>query len=75
MSNRKASDPQVLKLDDLERRVFWYGLVILLGLTAAALGASLLMAATSKSLDQVADLSERVERLTPATTQSEPSTT
>ena len=63
----KNSDPKVIQLDNLERRVFWYSLVVMLSLAAAALGVSLLMAVTNKSLDQVDELSERVGR------QAEPS--
>jgi prolipoprotein diacylglyceryltransferase len=69
--SKKPSDPKVLALDNLERRVFWYSLVIMLGLAAAAMGASLLISATNKSLDQVDELSDRVEQLA-APSASEP---
>lgn len=69
--SKKTSDPKVLTLDDLERKVFWYSLVIMLGLAAAAMGASLLISATNKSLNQVDELSDRVEQLA-APSASEP---
>jgi prolipoprotein diacylglyceryltransferase len=67
----KNPDPKVVQLDNLERRVFWYSLIVMLGLAAAALGASLLISVTNKSLDQVDELSDRVDRLAVAPSPSE----
>lgn len=63
MSGEKRSpDPKVIALDNLERRVFWYSLVVMLCLAGAAIATSLLISATQKSLDQVEELSERAAR-------------
>jgi hypothetical protein len=67
-----VSDAKVLRLDDLERRVFWYSLIVMLGLAMAAIASSLLISATNKSLSQVNELSDRAERLAPAASVSEP---
>ena len=72
----KKTDPKVLELDDLEKKRFWAAIILLIGLGLAVYGAGELLQASSKMLDQVDELSERVERLSvPAASTSEPPST
>lgn len=73
----KHNDPKVLELHDLESQRLWLAVVLLLGLGAAVYATGQLLSLMDTSLDQVAELSERVERLqaAPAPSTSEPAKT
>lgn len=72
MEQRTDPPSNLIKLDaNRERAVFWYSIVVMLCLAGAAIGVSLLLQVTRKSLDQVSELGERA-RSAQAPSPSEP---
>jgi hypothetical protein len=72
----KNQDPKILQLDDLEQRQFWGMILMVIALSAALVGMSMLIQTGNRAMDQVEELSDRVERLSvpPASTSEQPKT-
>ena len=69
----RTKSPAILELRDLEGQRFWAAMVTLVGLAIAVYGVGELIKTTDTSLDQVSELTQRVEHLSKPTVAASPS--
>ena len=69
----RTKSPAILDLRDLEGQRFWAAMMIFAGLVLAVYGVGSLMKTTDTSLDQVSELTQRVEHLSKPTVAASPS--
>jgi hypothetical protein len=60
---KKSSDPQIRDLHDLEGQRFWAMILILIGVGVMVYGLGQILKTTDVALDQVEELTDRVEHL------------